>query len=202
MTRGGERVGIAAAASPIVESLPSVQVSLKEPQSDGHTAPMLCPIYFFTERVMKRMLTLGLGAAMMFAAGSALAQDAKAPDASGKAAATPAMPMIAQMDEHMKKMQALHDRMMSAASPEERERAMEEARKEMREGMAIMKPMMHGEGMMGGSMMGEKGKSGNAQGQMQMLGKRMDMMQMMMQMMMDQQGTMGPPKPSDAAPKK
>jgi hypothetical protein len=39
--------------------------------------------------------------------------------------------MMARMDEHMKKMQALHDRMMSAATPEERQSAMQEARKEM-----------------------------------------------------------------------
>ena len=35
-----------------------------------------------------------------------------------------------------------------------------------------------------------------------MMGKRMDMMQMMMQTMMDQQGMMGGPKGSGAAPKK
>jgi hypothetical protein len=153
---------------------------------------------------MKRLLTLGLGAAMLFSAVSGLAQDAKAPGASGRGAATPSMPTMAQMDEHMKKMQALHDRMLSAASTEERQKAMGEARKEMQEEMAIMKPMMHGEGMMGGGMMGggmigEKGNSVNAQAQIQVLGKRMDMMQMMMQMMMDQQGMMGPP---DAVPKK
>lgn len=48
---------------------------------------------------MKRLLTLGLGAPMLFSAVSALAQDAKAPGASGKAAATLALPMMAQMDE-------------------------------------------------------------------------------------------------------
>jgi hypothetical protein len=37
---------------------------------------------------------------------------------------------------------------------------------------------------------------------MQMMGKRMDMMQMMMQMMLDQQGMMGPPKVPESAPKK
>jgi hypothetical protein len=36
---------------------------------------------------------------------------------------------------------------------------------------------------------------------MQMISKRIDMMQMMMQMMLDQQ-VMGPPKASDAVPKK
>jgi hypothetical protein len=156
---------------------------------------------------MNRLLAIGLGTAMLFVGIVTLAQDARAPGASGKAAATPSMPMMMQMDEHMKKMQTLHDKMMSAATPEERQKAMEEARREMQDSMATMKPMMHGGGamggdMMGGGMMGEKGKSGNAQVQMQMMGKRMDMMQMMMQMMMDQQGMMTPPKLGDAAPKK
>jgi hypothetical protein len=145
---------------------------------------------------MKRLLAVGFAAAMLFTAVIALAQDTKTPTPGGKAAAAPSMPMMAQMDEHMKKMQALHDRMMGAATPEERQKAMDEARKEMQESMATMKPMMQG-----GGMMGEKGKHGDAQAQMQMMGKRMDMMQMMMQMMMDQQ-VMAPLKPGDIAPKK
>lgn len=151
---------------------------------------------------MKRSLAFGLSAAVLFAGAVALAQDPKAPGTSGKAAVAPSMPMMAQMDEHMKRMQGMHDRMMGAKTPEERQKVMEEARKEMQESMAMMKPMMQGGGMMGGGMMGEKGKSGDAQAQMQMMGKRMDMMQMMMQMMMDQQGMMAPPKSGDAAPKK
>jgi hypothetical protein len=140
---------------------------------------------------MNRLLAFGLSAAVLFAGAVALAQDAKAPGTSSQAAA-PSMPMMAQMDEHMKKMQALHDKMMNAVTPEERQKAMEEARKEMQEGMAMMKPMMQGGGMMGGGMMAQKGKSADTNVQMQMMGKRMDMMQMMMQMMMDQQGMMGP----------
>lgn len=151
---------------------------------------------------MNRLLAFGLGAAMLVAGAVAFAQEAKAPGASGKAAVAPSMPTMAQMDEHMKKMQSMHDRMMGAATPEQRQKAMEEAHKEMQEGMAMMKPMMHGGRMVGGGMMGHKGKSGDAQAQMQMMGKRMDMMQMMMQMMMDQQGMMGPPKSGGAAPKK
>jgi hypothetical protein len=139
---------------------------------------------------------------------TAAAQDSKAPASSGKAAATPSMPMMAQMDEHMKKMQALHEKMMGAATPEERQEAMEDARKEMQESMTMMKPMMQGGGMMGGAgmmgggMMAPKGKSADTGAQMQMMGKRMDMMQMMMQMMMDQQGMMAPPKSGGAEVKK
>jgi hypothetical protein len=148
---------------------------------------------------MKKLLAFGFGVAMLFAGAVALSQDAKAPGASGKAATAPSsMPTMAQMDEHMKKMQALHEKMMDAATPEERQKAMDEARKEMQESMA----MMQGGGMMGGGMMGGKGKSGDAQAQMQMMGKRMDMMQMMMQMMLDQQGMTGAPKAPESAPKK
>jgi phage protein D len=151
---------------------------------------------------MKRLLTFGLGAAMLFAGTVAFTQDAKAPAAGDKAAPTSSMPAMAQMDEHMKKMQALHEKMMSAATPEERQKAMEEARKEMQESMAMMKPMMQGGGMMGGGMMAQKGKSADTGAQTQMMGKRMDMMQMMMQMMMDQQGMTGAPKAPESAPKK
>jgi hypothetical protein len=138
---------------------------------------------------------------------TAAGKDVKDQVAGGTAAAAKSMPMMAQMDEHMKNMHTLHEKMMGAATPEERQKAMEEARKEMQEGMATMKPMMQdggmmGGGMMGGGMMGEKGKSGDPRAQMQMMGKRMDMMQMMMQMMMDQQGMMGQPKASEAVPKK
>jgi hypothetical protein len=150
---------------------------------------------------MKKSLARVLGLAILFSGAVALAQDAKAPGASGKAV-TQSMPMTAQMDEHMKKMQALHEKMMSAVTPEERQKAMDEARKEMQDGMAMMKPMMQAGGMMGGGMMAQKGKPADADAQMQMMGKRMDMMQMMMQMMMDQQGMIGPPKAGDAAPKK
>jgi hypothetical protein len=149
---------------------------------------------------MKGLLAFGFSAVMLFAAVIAMAQDVKAPVSGGKAAAMPSAPMMAQMDEHMKKMQALHDKMTGAATPEERQKAMDEARSEMQQSMAMMKPMMQGGGMMGGGMMGDKGKSGDAQ--MQMMGKRMDMMQMMMQMMMDQQGMSGPPKALESAPKK
>jgi hypothetical protein len=152
---------------------------------------------------MKRLLAFGLGAAMLFFGAVAFTQDARAPGASDKVAATPSsIPTPAQMDEHMKKMQALHNKMMSAATPEERQKAMDEARKEMQESMAMMKPMMQGGGLMGGGTMHQKGKSADAGAQMQMMGKRMDMMQMMMQMMMDQQGMTGAPEAPESAPKK
>lgn len=152
---------------------------------------------------MKIPIALVVGAAVLLSAVLSQAQDAKPSGSTGKqAAATPSMPMMAQMDDHMKKMQVLHDRMMSASTPEERQKAMQEARKEMQEGMTMMKPMMQGGGMMGGGAMGGTGKSGDPQQQMQTMGKRMDMMQMMMQMMMDQQGMMPTSKGPGPTPAK
>jgi hypothetical protein len=112
---------------------------------------------------------------------------------------------MGQMDEHMKTMQTLHDRMMSATTPEERQRVMDEQRKEMQGSMGMMNQMMQGgttSGGMGTGMMGQKGKPADIGAQMQMMQKRMDMMQMMMQTMMDQQGMMAGPQGMGAAPKK
>src|SRR5437867_11774687 len=99
---------------------------------------------------MKKLLALGIGASLLFSGAVAMAQDAKAPTPGGTPAAAQSMPKMAQMDEHMKKMQALHDKMMSATTPEDRQKAMEEARKEVQAGRAMMKPMMRGGGMRGG----------------------------------------------------
>ena len=155
---------------------------------------------------MNKSLIAVVGVAVALAVGASLAQEAKAPEEAPKAtqpaSVTDTKVQMARMDEHMKKMQALHDKMMSASTPEERQKAMEEARKEMQDSMTMMQPMMQGGGMMGGGMMGQKGKPADSNAQMQMMGKRMDMMQMMMQMMMDQQGMMGQPKGSEPAPKK
>ena len=150
---------------------------------------------------MKKSTVFAIAMAVLFSGAVALAQTTGPAAPAAKAATAQSMPSMAQMDEHMKKMQMLHDKMMSATTPEDRQKAMDEARKEMQDGMATMEPMMQGGGMMGGGMMGQKGKSADTNGQMQMMGKRMDMMQMMIQMMLDQQGMMAP-KPSDAAPKK
>ena len=112
---------------------------------------------------------------------------------------------MGQMEEQMRKMQSLHDRMMGATTPEERQKVMSEQRKEMQGSMAVMIPMMQGGATMGGmgsGTMGQKGKPADANAQMQMMQERMDMMQMMMQAMMDQQGMPAGPRGSDAAPRK
>ncbi|MEO8024256.1 hypothetical protein [Polaromonas sp.] len=87
------------------------------------------------------------------------------------------MPM-ARMDEHMKTMRTMHDRMAGAKTPEERNALMAEHRKLMQEGMAMM-------GGMGGMMGHMQGSGGDPAARQQMMEKRMEMMQSMMQMMMD-----------------
>ncbi|MBK7745262.1 MAG: hypothetical protein IPI40_17215 [Betaproteobacteria bacterium] len=92
---------------------------------------------------------------------------------------------MGQMDERMKGMQIMHEKVMSATTPEERQKLMDEQRKEMQSSMAMMNQAMPGGAIMGG-MTGPKGKPADTTAQMQMMQKRMDMMQMMMQTMMDQ----------------
>jgi hypothetical protein len=100
----------------------------------------------------------------------------------------PGMPMadsdgtMAKMDAHMKVMREMHDKMMQARSPEERNALMAMHMKQMKDGMAMMG------GMGSGGMAGMHGKSPMAEdmaARQQMMEKRMEMMQSMMQMMMD-----------------
>jgi hypothetical protein len=163
---------------------------------------------------MIKKLAVVLAVASLFAAGVALPQDSKAPAAtpntsSSKSPGSDSPAQTGRMDEQMKKMQAMHDRIMNAKTPEERQKLMEENRRVMQDGMGMMSQMMQGESMMGGGaggsmmsgagapMMGQKGSADSA-AQMLMMQKRMDMMQMMMQSMLDQQGMMSGP----GAPKK
>ena len=159
---------------------------------------------------MKRSFTIAVGAAALLAAGTPLAQDAKAPASKPGAATRPSGPSMSmgsqmvQMDEHMRKMPALHDKLMDATTPEERQKAMEEQRREMQSGMAMMNQMMPGGAMpgdMGGGRMGPQGEPADANAKMQMMQKRMDMMQMMMQTMLDQEGMMAGARSSGTAPK-
>ena len=82
----------------------------------------------------------------------------------------------ARTDAQMKTMGAMHDRMMAAKTPEERNALMPEHMKAMQEGMAAMN------GMSPGAM---ARKMGDMAGPHQALETRMEMMQAMMQMMMD-----------------
>ena len=99
------------------------------------------------------------------------------------------MERMAKMDDKMKTMRELRDKMMAAKSAEERGTVMAQAMTAMQADM----PMMGGMGMGMGAKegMGAKGvdkpTSGIASGMMmhhQMMDKRMEMMESMMQMMM------------------
>ena len=107
----------------------------------------------------------------------------------------PAMPMgsaaagsmappdhMAKMDAQMKTMQGMHEKMMSAKTPEERSKLMAEHMKTMQDGMAMMGGMS-GSGM--GDMKSMPGMAGDMGARHQMMEKRMEMMQTMMKMMMD-----------------
>lgn len=141
---------------------------------------------------MKELFAIVVGTVMLLATGTSLAQGMQAPSSPDATTAQSGSSMsmsnqMGQMDEYMKKMQALHDKMMSATTPEERQKVMGEQRQEMQAGMGMMNHMQDGGmmGNMGGGMMGQKSAPADASAQMRMMQKRMDVMQMMMQTMMD-----------------
>lgn len=96
-----------------------------------------------------------------------------------KAPAKAAKPS-AKMDDQMKTMQEMHEKMMQAKTPEERAALMKDNMKNMQNGMA---------------MMNDKEDNGCGKGMMKSHQEQMDMMKMMMQSMMDQM----PQPPSDTA---
>lgn len=103
----------------------------------------------------------------------------------GAATAAPAVPTPGHMDSMLKSMQEMHDKMMTAKTPEERAKLMQEHMKLMQDGTAMMGRMHGGKGGMG--MMG----GGMSMGP-EMMCKRMEMMEMMMKMMVDREA-MKPP---------
>lgn len=82
--------------------------------------------------------------------------------------------------DQMKAMQQMHDQMMAAKTPEERNALMAEHMQLMQGGMNMMGGM--GGGMGAGA---ANGKPADMAARQDMLEQRMDMMQSMMQMMMD-----------------
>ncbi|MFI4937750.1 MAG: type IV secretion protein Dot [Candidatus Berkiellales bacterium] len=78
------------------------------------------------------------------------------------------------MQAHMAMMQALHEKMMNAKTPEEKQELMKEGKQMMDQCMSMMNMMK----------MNNMG-SGDMAKRQEMMEKRMDMMQMMMQTMMD-----------------
>lgn len=89
-------------------------------------------------------------------------------------------PSMASMEAQMKPMREMHDKMLAAKTPEERNSLMAEHMKIMQNSMSMMSGMGHG------AMMAKPGNMAARQGMME---HRMDMMQAMMQMMMDRTQT-------------
>lgn len=85
--------------------------------------------------------------------------------------------MMGEMDQHMKVMQAMHEKMVAAKTAEDRQALMAEHMKLMQDGMAMMQKM-------DGMPVGKANRATMADCQ-PMMGKRIDMMESMMQMMMD-----------------
>ena len=96
------------------------------------------------------------------------------PMGTASASSMAAPDQMARMDAQMKTMRNMHEKMMNAKTPEERNKLMAEHMKTMQDGMAMM-----------GGMKGMQGMTGDMGARQQMMEKRMDMMQSMMQMMMD-----------------
>ena len=96
------------------------------------------------------------------------------PMGTASASSMAAPDQMARMDAQMKTMRNMHEKMMNAKTPEERNKLMAEHMKAMQDGMAMM-----------GGMKGMQGMTGDMGPRPQMMEKRMDMMQSMMQMMMD-----------------
>ena len=86
---------------------------------------------------------------------------------------------LAHLDTQTKAMQAMHEKMMAAKTPEERNALMAEHMKSMQDGMKMM------EGMSSVGMKGMSGMSAEVGAHHAMMEKRMAMMQTMMKMMMD-----------------
>ena len=106
-------------------------------------------------------------------------------------------PSMPAMRERMKAMREMHDRMMNARTPVERQALKADHMKAMQGGMDMMKgmgsgmgsgmDMMKGMGMgmgMGSGMVDGKGTPADMTRRQQMMEGRMDMMQTMMEMMM------------------
>jgi len=138
---------------------------------------------------MKFIRPLVIASSLALLGYAAWAEDAHHPEAAASAAkapkaaaakATPAKPVakesMKKMDQQMMDMRAMHDKMMSAKTPQERSALMADHMKSMQGGMAMMG------GMAGAS---KDGMPSDMAAHHQMMEKRMEMMETMMQMMMD-----------------
>ena len=124
-------------------------------------------------------------AALVGACASPGSVSALPPSSSVADAAAP----MAPMEPRMKAMQEMHQKMMNAKTPEERNALMADHMKAMQGGMSMMKGMgaMDGKGSVEGmgAMADAKGMPADMAKHHKMMEQRMTMMQMMMEMMMD-----------------
>ena len=105
------------------------------------------------------------------------------------ASMTAMKPSTKKMDDQLSMMRGMHEKMMSAKTPEERSALMEEHMKTMQGGMAMMGNMAN----MGADAPSKmKGDMQVDTGMCQMMEKRMEMMETMMQMMMDRMPAAAP----------
>ena len=145
-----------------------------------------------------RTLTALSLAALLGACANPGSMNAASPSASMTPMAMGASGSMAAADSRMKAMQEMHQKMMTARTPADRQALMADHMKAMQGGMAMMQEMhaMHGAGGMG--MMGSSGGAapmtgmGDGKGmpndmakRHQMMADHMAMMQMMMDMMAD-----------------
>jgi TolA-binding protein len=152
-----------------------------------------------------RSLVVVLGTAILLAAGATLSQDLKVPAPEGKTAVQPARSsdakaQMAQMHAQINKMQSLHDKMIHAATPDERQKLMEEQHEAIQNGMRMISRMMGA--MSGGGIVGQTGGTPDPEGPIQMMQLGIDMMGLMTQIMMDQLGLIRPPKSPTSTPAK
>jgi methylthioribose-1-phosphate isomerase len=146
------------------------------------------------ESHMKPLTSFALALAIAAASTHALAANADQRSAQGPAgtASTPAARYLTNqsrtaamegMAAHMKSMHEMHEKLMAAKTPEERNALMPEHLQTMQDGMAMMKEMS--------SSGGRHFLKGNPTS-IQLMDKRMEMMEAMMEMIMDRV----PPAPS------
>ena len=119
---------------------------------------------------------------------------AQKPDSKSGAAVN--APSPAQLDSAMQSMRDMHDKVMAAKTPQERQALMADHMKAMKDGMDMMGNLKAGQPQMGMGGMGAKGGMDGMKGMHahhDMMSKRMDMMEMMMQMMMDREAARAMP---------
>ncbi|CAN7703408.1 hypothetical protein LJR290_005794 [Variovorax sp. LjRoot290] len=140
---------------------------------------------------MKKMILIT--AALMSLAGCSSFPGAGAKKADEHAAHHPASTAAkadtAKVDEQMKLMQDMHQKMKAAKTPAERAALMKDHMSAMQGGMTMMSQMRSGMPRQDG---GKSSMPAEPPMQKDMMERRMDMMEMMMQMMMDREAAKPP----------